>query len=96
MRCGDTFVEGAAVVLATGHSARDIYELLYRRDVRVEAKAFAMGVRIEHPQALIDSIQYHCQTRGEYLPAAAYSLVSQEAAGSTRFACAPAGSSFRP
>ena len=79
VRCGDTFVEGAAVVLATGHSARDIYELLYRRDVRVEAKAFAMGVRIEHPQALIDSIQYHCQTRGEYLPAAAYSLVSQEA-----------------
>ena len=56
VRCGDTFVEGAAVVLATGHSARDIYELLYRRGVRVEAKAFAMGVRIEHPQALIDSI----------------------------------------
>ncbi len=69
---------GAAVVLATGHSARDIYELLHRRGVRVEAKPFAMGVRIEHPQALIDSIQYHCETRGEYLPAASYSLVSQE------------------
>ncbi len=76
--CGDEPIDGAAVVLATGHSARDIYELLHRRGVRLEAKAFAMGVRIEHPQALIDSIQYHCPTRGEYLPAAAYSLVSQE------------------
>lgn len=76
--CGATLVEGAAVVLATGHSARDIYELLHRKGVRLEAKAFAMGVRIEHPQALIDSIQYHCETHGEYLPAAAYSLVSQE------------------
>ena len=76
--CGATLVEGAAVVLATGHSARDIYELLHRKGVRLEAKAFAMGLRIEHPQALIDSIQYHCETRGEYLPAAAYSLVSQE------------------
>ena len=75
--CGATLVEGAAVVLATGHSARDIYELLHRKGVRLEAKAFAMGVRIEHPQALIDSIQYHCETRGEYLPAAAYSLVAQ-------------------
>lgn len=76
--CGDELIEGAAVVLATGHSARDIYELLHRRGVRVEAKPFAMGVRIEHPQALIDSIQYHQETRGEYLPAASYSLVSQE------------------
>ena len=76
--CGDELIEGAAVVLATGHSARDIYELLHRRGVCVEAKPFAMGVRIEHPQALIDSIQYHCETRGEYLPAASYSLVSQE------------------
>ena len=76
--CGDSLIEGAAVVLATGHSARDIYGLLHRRGVRVEAKPFAMGVRIEHPQALIDSIQYHCETRGEYLPAASYSLVSQE------------------
>ena len=75
---GDTLYEGAAVVLATGHSARDVYELLHRRGVRLEAKPFAMGVRIEHPQALIDSIQYHTPTRGEYLPAASYSLVSQE------------------
>ena len=78
VRCGDEKIEGAAVVLATGHSARDIYELLHRRGVDLVAKPFAMGVRIEHPQALIDSIQYHCESRGEYLPAAAYSLVSQE------------------
>ena len=78
VRCGDETIEGAAVILATGHSARDIYELLHRRGIRIEAKPFAMGVRIEHPQALIDSIQYHCETRGEYLPAASYSLVSQE------------------
>ncbi len=78
VQCGDERIEGAAVVLATGHSARDIYELLHARGVRIEAKPFAMGVRIEHPQALIDSIQYHCESRGEYLPAASYSLVSQE------------------
>ncbi len=76
--CDDTLYEGAAVVLATGHSAKDIYELLHRRGVAIEAKPFAMGVRIEHPQALIDKIQYHGVERGEYLPAAAYSLVSQE------------------
>ena len=78
VRCGDETIEGAAVVLATGHSARDIYELLHRRGIRLEAKPFAMGVRIEHPQALIDSIQYHCEARGDYLPAASYALVSQE------------------
>ncbi len=79
--CGDELIEGAAVILAAGHSAGDIYELLHRRGVRIEAKPFAMGVRIEHPQALIDSIQYHCDPeagRGEYLPAASYSLVSQQ------------------
>ena len=92
VRCGDEVIEGAAVVLATGHSARDIYELLHRRGVRLEAKPFAMGVRIEHPQALIDSIQYHCETRGEYLPAAAYSLVSQEAGrGVYSFCMCPGG-----
>ena len=78
VRCGDEVIESAAVVLATGHSARDIYEMLWREGVRIEAKPFAMGVRIEHPQALIDSIQYHSKERGEYLPAASYSLVSQE------------------
>ena len=74
---GDTLVEGAAVVLATGHSADDIYEMLYRRGVRLEAKAWAMGVRVEHPQELIDRIQYHSTDMREWLPAASYSLVSQ-------------------
>lgn len=74
---GDNLIEGAAVVLATGHSAKDIYHTLYRDGVRLEAKAFAMGVRIEHPQHLIDSIQYHMPERGDYLPAASYSLVNQ-------------------
>lgn len=76
--CGDERIEGVAVVLATGHSARDIYYKLHERGIRLEAKALAMGVRIEHPQALIDQIQYHQPERGEYLPAASYSLVSQE------------------
>lgn len=70
-------VDGAAVVLATGHSARDIYETLHRRGVELESKPYAMGVRVEHPQQLIDSIQYHVPDRGEYLPAAAYNLVTQ-------------------
>ena len=92
VKVGDEVVEGAAVVLATGHSARDIYELLYRAGVAVEAKPFAMGVRIEHPQRLIDSIQYHCEERGEWLPAASYSLVSQEAGrGVYSFCMCPGG-----
>lgn len=75
--CGDTLVEGAAVVLATGHSADDIYEMLHRHGVRLEAKAWAMGVRVEHPQELIDRIQYHSSDMREWLPAAAYTLTSQ-------------------
>ncbi|MDR0954244.1 MAG: FAD-binding protein [Rikenellaceae bacterium] len=70
-------IEAMAVILATGHSARDVYKLLNSKGVRLEAKPFAMGVRVEHPQSLIDTIQYHLPSRGEYLPAAAYSLVSQ-------------------
>lgn len=68
---------GKGVILATGHSARDIYETLHRKNIYIESKQFAMGVRIEHPQELIDSIQYHCDLRGPYLPAAAYKLVTQ-------------------
>ena len=90
--CGDERIEGAAVLLATGHSARDIYELLHREGIRLEAKPFAMGVRIEHPQALIDSIQYHQPERGEYLPAASYALVSQEGGrGVYSFCMCPGG-----
>ncbi len=66
------------VILATGHSARDIFELLHKKDIALKAKSFAMGVRVEHPQHIIDSIQYHCRgDRNELLPAAAYSLVQQ-------------------
>ncbi|MCC8089738.1 MAG: FAD-binding protein [Rikenellaceae bacterium] len=70
-------IDTNAVILATGHSARDIYKLLNRKNILLEPKAFAMGVRIEHPQTLIDSIQYHMPERGEYLPAASYTLKSQ-------------------
>ena len=71
-----------AVILATGHSARDIFELLHSKKILIEGKTFAMGVRVEHPQALIDSLQYHCnidavEKKREYLPAASYSMVHQ-------------------
>jgi len=67
-----------SVILATGHSARDIYELLHKKNILLKAKSFAMGVRVEHPQEIIDSIQYNCEgTRNELLPAAAYNLVHQ-------------------
>jgi len=68
---------GKSVILATGHSARDIYYLLDKKEIKIESKPFAMGVRIEHPQNLIDSAQYSCKVRSEYLPAASYNLVSQ-------------------
>jgi uncharacterized FAD-dependent dehydrogenase len=74
--CGEERIEAAAVVLATGHSAADIYEMLDRRGILLEAKPFAMGVRVEHTQDSIDHIQYHGEGR-EYLPAATYSLTAQ-------------------
>ncbi|MDP2386121.1 MAG: FAD-binding protein [Bacteroidota bacterium] len=76
-------IEVAKLILATGHSARDIFELLHAKNITIEAKAFAMGVRAEHPQEIIDTVQYHCGThdeliaKREYLPAASYSLVHQ-------------------
>ncbi|MES1224785.1 MAG: FAD-dependent protein, partial [Bacteroidota bacterium] len=73
---GNTF-NANAVVLATGHSARDIFELLHQKNILIEAKPFALGVRIEHPQSIIDSIQYHCSVRDKFLPPASYSLVEQ-------------------
>lgn len=69
--------DAASVILATGHSARDIFTLLHKSRILVAFKPFALGVRIEHPQALIDSIQYHCPVRNEWLPPASYSLVQQ-------------------
>lgn len=69
---------GDGVILATGHSARDIFYLLHSKDVTITTKPFALGVRVEHPQSLIDKIQYHCDAgRGDYLPASSYSLVHQ-------------------
>jgi uncharacterized protein len=74
---GDCF-SADAYILATGHSARDIFELLNDKKILIEPKPFAMGVRIEHPQKLIDNLQYHCTTeRDTYLPPASYSLVQQ-------------------
>ena len=73
---GDVF-KGDAVILATGHSARDIFELLHHKKILIQAKPFALGVRVEHPQSLIDTLQYHCPARGEFLPPASYSLVQQ-------------------
>ncbi len=66
------------VILATGHSARDVYQMLYDSDIAVEAKGIAVGVRLEHPQRIIDQIQYHSVSgRGEFLPAAEYNFVTQ-------------------
>lgn len=73
---GNSF-EADAYILATGHSARDIFTLLHSKNILVHPKPFAMGVRIEHPQSLIDSIQYHCAVRNEFLPPASYGLVDQ-------------------
>lgn len=84
--------EGDDFILATGHSARDIYELLHTKNILIEAKPFALGVRIEHPQELIDSIQYHCTTRDPNLPPAAYSLVEQvDQKGVFSFCMCPGG-----
>jgi uncharacterized FAD-dependent dehydrogenase len=75
---GNTEMPVEKVILATGHSARDIFYLLHKKSIVLEAKSFAMGVRIEHPQHIIDAIQYHCSgPRHELLPAASYGLVEQ-------------------
>lgn len=82
----------SAVVLATGHSARDIFELLHHKGIRIERKDFAMGVRIEHPQAIIDAAMYHCDLRDPYLPPASYSLVQQvDGVGVYSFCMCPGG-----
>ena len=89
--CGKTF--SGPVILATGHSARDVYLYLHRSGIELETKGFAVGVRLEHPQELIDRIQYHSPDgRGEYLPAAEYSFVTQvEGRGVYSFCMCPGG-----
>lgn len=81
------------VILATGHSARDVYRQLYQQAIPLEAKGLALGVRLEHPQSLIDQIQYHSpKGRGDYLPPAEYSLVTQvEDRGVYSFCMCPGG-----
>jgi uncharacterized FAD-dependent dehydrogenase len=81
-----------AVILATGHSARDVFEMLHRQNVLIEAKPFALGVRIEHPQEIIDRAQYHCEIRGDDLPPSYYSLVEQvDGRGVFSFCMCPGG-----
>ena len=88
---GETW-KADAVILATGHSARDIFEMLNRQNILIEAKPFALGVRIEHPQEIIDRAQYHCDDRGEHLPPSYYSLVEQvDGRGVFSFCMCPGG-----
>ena len=88
---GETWNAGH-VILATGHSARDIFQILHEQKILIEAKPFALGVRVEHPQTLIDSAQYHCPLRGDFLPPASYSLVEQVAGrGVFSFCMCPGG-----
>jgi uncharacterized FAD-dependent dehydrogenase len=80
------------LILATGHSARDIFELLNRKKIEIQAKPFALGVRVEHTQDLIDQIQYHRRLNDDYLPPASYSLVTQvEDRGVYSFCMCPGG-----
>jgi uncharacterized FAD-dependent dehydrogenase len=81
-----------AVILATGHSARGIFEMLHRHNILSEAKPFALGVRIEHPQEIIDQAQYHCEHRGPHLPPSYYNLVEQvDSRGVFSFCMCPGG-----
>lgn len=88
---GDS-INANAFILATGHSARDIFQLLHSKKILIESKAFALGVRVEHPQSLIDSAQYHCTIRNEFLPPASYSWVQQvDGKGVFSFCMCPGG-----
>ncbi|MGN1245357.1 MAG: NAD(P)/FAD-dependent oxidoreductase [Muribaculaceae bacterium] len=91
--CADGSRFAGPVILATGHSARDVYRMLKAENVKIEPKGIAVGVRLEHPQHLIDQIQYHSAAgRGEYLPAAEYSFVTQvDGRGVYSFCMCPGG-----
>lgn len=93
VKCSDGSAYKGPIILATGHSARDIYEMLKSENIKIEAKGIAVGVRLEHPQHLIDQIQYHNPNgRGKYLPAAEYSFVTQvKGRGVYSFCMCPGG-----
>ncbi|MBK7943799.1 MAG: FAD-binding protein [Flavobacteriales bacterium] len=87
-----TEIQARATVLATGHSARDVFRLLAAKGIRIERKDFALGVRVEHPQSIIDRAQYHCDARDPYLPPASYSMVQQvDGLGVYSFCMCPGG-----
>ncbi|MBX3210098.1 MAG: NAD(P)/FAD-dependent oxidoreductase [Labilithrix sp.] len=87
-----TTIDATRVVLATGHSARDIFEMFFAQGIAIERKDFALGVRVEHPQALIDQARYRMTDRGEFLPPASYSEVAQvEGLGVYTFCMCPGG-----
>lgn len=89
---GSEKIKTDTVILATGHSARDIFTLLYESGISIESKPFALGVRVEHPQKLVDEIQYHTPDRSFYLPPASYRLVEQVAEkGVFSFCMCPGG-----
>ncbi len=88
----ESIIDAKKVILATGHSARDIFKLLYKNKIEIEAKAFALGVRVEHSQKLIDQIQYKSKERSAYLPPSPYSIVKQiRGRGMYSFCMCPGG-----
>lgn len=90
--CGEKYFLTSKLILATGHSARDIYELLDKKGIEIEAKPFALGLRIEHSQSFIDQVQYHQSPREENLPASSYGVVSQvDGQGVFSFCMCPGG-----
>lgn len=92
VKCGDSLFDAQAILLATGHSARDIYTLLRDKDILIEAKPFALGLRIEHAQAYIDKVQYNQAQREENLPASSYAVVAQvDNCGVFSFCMCPGG-----
>lgn len=89
---GEQIIKCKKVILATGHSSRDIFYLLKSKNIKIESKPFALGVRVEHEQRFIDRVQYHSDVRSEYLPPASYKLVHQvKGRGVFSFCMCPGG-----